>query len=176
MTVTPTQALARARTQSLNGPRFEVGYCLRETRKLYGVPARYSSAAEAFAHTKHRISGRKAGALVWWTGGSHGDGHVALDIGDGYCWSVDIRRHGYFDRIPVETITREWGLTFAGRSLDINDVQVVPSPAPATPNLDHSLSDLRKARDARKPGPVRTAIGDAILKVIAVRDRIKAKR
>lgn len=43
----------------------------------------------------------------------------------------------------------------------------------ATPNLDHALNDLRHARDARKRGPVRTAIGDAILRVLAIRKRVR---
>lgn len=42
-----------------------------------------------------------------------------------------------------------------------------------TPNLDHALRDLRHARDARKAGPVRTAIGDAITRVLAIRKRVR---
>src|ERR1044072_3188326 len=123
--------------------------CLKATRTLYRVSALYADAATAWAHTKHRIDHDRRGALVWWTGGSHGHGHVALSAGDGYCWSVDIRRPGRFDRVPISTITRVWGLPFAGYSLDVNGVQVVPDPPRPTPSLDHALKDLRAARDAR---------------------------
>jgi hypothetical protein len=174
-TVTPIQAVARARNQSINGPQYETGMCLRATRQLYGVPALYTDAATAWAHTRYRVSAEHApaGALVWWTGGSAGHGHVAILGKDGYCWSVDIRRPGYFDRIPVATITREWGLTFAGYSLDVNGVQVVPAPPRPTPNLDHGLKGLRAARDRRKPGPIRTAIADLILRTVALRKRVR---
>lgn len=42
-----------------------------------------------------------------------------------------------------------------------------------TPNLDHALKDLRRARDVRKPGAVRTAISDAITRVLAIRKRVR---
>lgn len=176
MTATPLQALARARNQSVNGPRFDLGFCLRETRKLYDVPARYDSAAAAWARTRHRVPAHQApaGSLVWWTGGNGGFGHVAVAIGDGYCWSVDIRRHGYFDRVPIGEITREWGLTLAGYSLDLNDVQVVPPPAKPTPNLDHALEDLRTARDGQRRGTrKRRRIRDLIVQLRDVRERIR---
>lgn len=171
--ITPNQALARAHNQSINGPTYKAGMCLQATRKLYEVPALYPDAATARAHIEHRAVPETRGALVWWLGGSHGHGHVAIATGDGYCWSVDIRRPGRFDRVPIDTITREWGLVFAGYSLDVNGVQVVPDPPRPTPNLDHALKDLRTARDRRKAGPIRTAIGDAILKVIAARKRAR---
>jgi hypothetical protein len=174
-TVTPLQAIARARNQSINGPRFEVGMCLRETRQLYDAPPLYTDAATAWSHTTKRVGLADApvGALVWWTGGSNGHGHVAILGKDGYCWSVDIRRRGYFDRVPVATISREWGLTYAGCSLDINGRQVVPDPPRPTPNLDHALKDLRAARDHRGRGPVRTAIADLIVRTVALRKRAR---
>ena len=79
-------------------------------------------------------------------------GGPALYAGGGYCWSVDIRRPGYFSKVPVDTITREWGLAYAGCSLDINGRQVVPDPPRPTPALDHAVDDLKAARDARRPG------------------------
>lgn len=171
MTATPAQALARAHNQSVNGPRYDTGMCLRATRRLYDVPALYGDAAAAAAQVEHRLRllDAPAGALLWWTGGSHGHGHVALYAGDGYCWSVDIRRPGYFDKVPVVSITREWGLTFIGASLDVNGVKVVPEPPRPSPNLDHAIGDLVKARDARKPGPVRRSIREAIAIVRGVK-------
>lgn len=173
MTATPTQALARAHNQSRNGPQFDLGMCLRETRKLYDVPSRYDDAADAWRATRHRIDPDRAprGALVWWTGGSAGHGHVALYAGDGLCWSVDIRRRGYFDLVPVAEVNRQWNLSLAGYSLDINGVQVVPDPAKPTPRLDHALDDLRAARDARRKGSrMRQRIRAAIRAVRGIRE------
>lgn len=175
MTATPAQALARAHNQSVNGPTYETGMCLRATRQLYSVPALYGDAATAWAHTKHRIplgANAPAGALVWWTGGSHGHGHVALATGDGHCWSVDIRRPGRFDRVPIGTITRQWGLRLAGYSRDVNGVQVVPDPPKPTPNLDHAIHDLRRSRD--HAGPKRRArLTDLIKGIRALRRRVR---
>lgn len=166
MTLTPLQALARARNQSLNGPTYPTGMCLKATRKLYDVDALYHDAATGWAHTVHRISAAQApaGALVWWTGGSHGHGHVALYAGGGYCWSVDIRRPGRFDRVPVTEITRQWGLTLAGYSRDVNGVPVVPPPVKPSPHLDHALRDLRTSR--AKAGPRKRLRLTAVIKAI----------
>lgn len=165
--VTPLQAIARAHNQSLHGPQYPVGMCLQATRRLYDVAARYGDAATAWANTRHRIpvaAGAPAGALVWWTGGSHGHGHVALATGDGYCWSVDIRRPGYFDRVPIEVIAREWGLRLAGYSRDLNGVQVLPDPVKPSPHLDHAIHDLRTSRS--KAGPRKRRRLTAVIKAI----------
>lgn len=171
MTATPAQAIARAHNQSVNGPAYPLGMCLRATRRLYDVPAVYSDAAAAWSHTRHRIpigAGAPAGALVWWTGGSHGHGHVALVTGDGYCWSVDIRRPGYFDRVPISAITREWGLRFVGYSRDVNGVQVVPDPPRPSPNLDHAIGDLRASKQHAGPRK-RRRLTDVIRRIRAIR-------
>lgn len=182
MTLTPEQALARAHNQSLHGPRFPVGMCKRKTRELYGVPSDGSgSAAEAWTRTRHRLrvdaGSAPAGALIWWTGGHDGNGHVAIkDTAAGYCWSVDFRRPGYFDRVLIAQIGAGWAaLRFAGVSLDIDGVQVVPDPPHPTPNLDVALDGLRKARDARHRGtPGRKAVRAVIQSVKAL--RAKARR
>lgn len=38
-----------------------------------------------------------------------------------------------------------------------------------TPRIDHAIDDLTKARDARKPGPVRRAIREALQKLRAIK-------
>lgn len=126
MTNTPDKAISLARHQSNYGPVFRVGTCLKQVRTCYGVGSLYPDAATAWRHTKFRGSGpAPRGAILWWTGGSDGHGHVALATGDGYCWSTDIRRPGWFNKVPISEIHQKWGLTYVGWSYDINNVRVL---------------------------------------------------
>ena len=180
MTVTAQQALARAHNQSINGPRFAVGMCKRKTRELYSVPSDGSgSAAEAWSRTRHRLAVdpdiAPPGALLWWIGGSDRNGHVAIKANTvGFCWSVDFKRGGFFDRVPIAEITRGWPLLkFAGVSADIDGVQVIPDLPKATSNIDHAIGDLERARDARKPGTRRRR---RIREILAALRALKAGR
>lgn len=129
MTNTPTEAMAAARQQSLHGPQFGEGECLWRVHDCYGVGNKYPDAATAFSHTKFRHSTpAPEGVPVWWTGGSHGFGHVAISVGGGICWTTDFKRPGYFDLAPISEITRAWGLTYQGWTEDINDVRVIVIP------------------------------------------------
>lgn len=136
MTRTPDEAISFVYAQSKYGPTFPVNECKMRTRIAYGVPSDGSQdATEARSRTKVRLDclGTEAprGALLWWTGGSQGHGHVAIADGKGGVWSVDIKRHGYWDHVPFQTIHDSWPLLkWAGVSLDIDGVQVVPTPEP----------------------------------------------
>ncbi len=131
MTRTPAQALTAARTQSRYGPAFGVGECKRRVRELYNVPSDGAgSAAIAWTRTRHRHTfvdqAPPPGALIWWLGGAHDYGHVALYAGDGQVWSTDIKRGGYFDLVPVHTIVTSWpSLRLVGWSEDIDGVRVI---------------------------------------------------
>lgn len=127
---------ARARSKSPT-PTSTVGYCLREVRECYGVGPKAGDATEAwhqarFFHTKPKnmseaefIATIPRGVPVFWTGGSSGHGHIAIATGfGGRCWSTDIRRPGYFDRVPIQEITDKWGLKLAGWTEDLNGVRV----------------------------------------------------
>lgn len=147
----PEDAIANVAAQSAHGPRFEVGLCKRKTREAYGVPSDGSkSAAAAWARTKHRIApGPVRGALRWYLGGADGYGHVTIDDGKGGEWSVDITRPGYWDHVPVGTITRRWpNLRYVGTSLDIDGVKVVELP-PRTAQGSTSSSPSTRTRLAR---------------------------
>lgn len=139
MTANVETALARCYQQSKAGPVFRPNMCKQETREAYSVDSDGSkSATVAWYRTDHRlkVTGDHAprGALLWWTGGSDGNGHVAIADGQGNAWSVDINRAGYWDRVPFRRISEKWyRLTFAGVSLDIDGVQVVPTPLAKPP-------------------------------------------
>lgn len=130
MTATPEQAIAAARSQSENGPRFDTGLCLQRVRLCYGVAAKYPDAATAWKYAvhKHTNSLSMRGALVFWTGGSKDFGHIAIATGDGYCWSTDAKRPGYFDRVPIDSIAEKWDMTYVGWTEDVNGVRVITVP------------------------------------------------
>lgn len=123
---------ARLRSQSPR-PTSEPGMCLREVRECYAVPAMYMDAAQAWEQAKHKHrTGDPAdiprGAPVFWTGGSEGHGHIAIGTGWGKCWSTDILRPGYFDKVPVDMIRARWGMRLVGWTEDLNGVRVYTPP------------------------------------------------
>lgn len=122
---------ARLRSKSKT-PTSDIGHCLREVRECLAVPQRYGTAQEAADHVArmHRepnLSLIPRGVPIWWSGGSQGAGHVALSTGFlSKCFSTDILRTGYFDRVDIALIHQKWGLTYLGWSEDINGVTVYP--------------------------------------------------
>lgn len=54
------------------------------------------------------------GVPVYWSGGSAGDGHVALSAGGGYVYSTDIGGRGTVSLVPLMAIEQQWGLTYKG--------------------------------------------------------------
>lgn len=147
------RAIARARRQSHSGEEMERGECLRNVRRLYGIAILYPDARSAWDHSSYRhpvgttpsrhadVAAQPitilehleraahmsppAGVPVWWSGGSAGDGHVAVQSHDrDLVWSTDIRRDGYFDLVETTSIAYTWGLTLLGWSEDLNGVHL----------------------------------------------------
>lgn len=105
------------------------GWCLVFVRSCYGVGPLYPSAAEAWWHAahKHRAAEPETiprGVPVFWTGGSHGFGHVALSRGDGSCWTTDLIRAGKVDVAPINKVHARWGLELRGWTEDLNGTRV----------------------------------------------------
>lgn len=160
MSATVDRALETVRHQSLAGPPFKVGMCKQQTRLAFMVPSDGSAdATTAWGRTRHRGIGRAPrGAIVWWTGGTGGHGHVAISDGAGWCWSVDIRRSGFWDRVPVAEIASSWpALRYVGWSEDIDGVRVIEldpptPPAPFTPTRVQRARRLLAKALARASG------------------------
>ena len=122
-------AVAAARKQWTDGTTFEVGMCLQRVRLCYGIGPRAGDAIGAWnaAKSKHRVTDPTLiprGYPVFWSGGSHGHGHIAISAGSGFCWSTDIRRPGRWDRVPITEIHEKWGLTLLGYTGDLNGVKI----------------------------------------------------
>lgn len=123
----PYPAIVAARAQSLSGEPMQTGMCLQAVRECYGIPAKEPSAAHAWAHAHRPHRGDTnppRGFPVFWTGGSHNFGHVAISAGNGWVWSTDIKRPGFFNIVPLTLIREKWGLTYAGWTEDLNGVLI----------------------------------------------------
>lgn len=155
---TGAEAAGWARSQADRSIYWGPGVCLKFARNAYPVDAYNPTAARAWyaAHFKHgTTSTPPTGVPVWWTGGSHGAGHVAPSDGYGYCLSTDILRSGRVNRVPISLIAHAWGLTYRGWTEDINGVRVwhgAVAAAPASkPGVDLSSIVEAFSRDYTRP-------------------------
>ena len=113
----------RAEQDGTNTP----GYCLQWCREKAGIPAMYPDAATAWRHTETGHPGAlnpPRGALAYWTGGSHGYGHIAVSIGGGMIRSTDAGGPGKVATVPVSWPAKAWGLPYAGWAWDVNGVTI----------------------------------------------------
>lgn len=123
MVNTAEQTAQSAENSSTNPP----GYCLQWSRERAGIAAKYPDATTAWKHTQHRHAGNRnppRGAPVYWTGGSHGYGHIAISLGGGRVRSTDAGGSGRVATVDLGWVEQAWGLPYAGWAEDINDVTI----------------------------------------------------
>jgi cell wall-associated NlpC family hydrolase len=99
------------------------GHCLQWAREQAGIPSGAATAASAWANADLKRRGDTTpppGAAVYWVGGSHGYGHVAISVGHGRVRSSDAGVLGEVATVPVGWISRHWDLQYAGWSNSIN--------------------------------------------------------
>lgn len=128
---TPKEALAFERQQAVSNTREWAGNCKKLARTAYNVPSDGTpNAAGAWKNTKHRGTGHAPlGALVWWTGGHAGEGHVAISDGEGGVWCNCWWIGGKVRHVAQSEITEQSSkLKFAGWSRDIDGVTVISAP------------------------------------------------
>src|ERR1700740_530920 len=181
------EAIAWAENQSKFGPSVGGGGCQNASRTVYGVPSDGTpSAAADWAKSKHRVettdpNAIPRGALVRWTGGSHGFGHVAISVGGGWCWSTDLGRVGYFNLVRIADVHVKWGLTLVGYTWDIDGVVVGPPQTPAKApssaskapggvsygkNFDAALKAAQAAAKANKGQPRKVKAAKEIINAV----------
>jgi hypothetical protein len=133
------------------------GYCLQQVRLWCGANARYGDAATAWRNTNDRHPGNRnppRGAPVYWTGGTHGYGHIAMSLGNGKIRSTDAGGRGRVATVDLGWIERNWHLKYGGWAWDVNE-QTIPHPKPpakktakkAKPrtNILNAIKDIDKA-------------------------------
>ena len=115
------------------------GYCQQQTRMWSGIPSRYPDASTAWRNTNDRYPGNRnppRGAHVFWTGGSHGYGHVAMSLGGGKVRSTDAGGAGKVATVDLGWVESAWGLPYAGWACTYPphpDVRTECSPDPTHP-------------------------------------------
>jgi surface antigen len=128
MPYTAEETARRALSTTTNAP----GYCQMQSRTWAGIPARYPDASTAWYNTNDRHPGSTRaprGSFVYWTGGTHGYGHVAISLGqrkDGTTMvrSTDAGGAGKVATVPLRWVQQHWGLKYAGWAWDNNEQTV----------------------------------------------------
>lgn len=125
-------ALAFALAQSLLATRDWYDDCQLFVRTALGCPGGAATAYQAWLAVpdgaRHGFYNPPAGVPAFWRGGSNGDGHTALTVGDGTVWSTDIKRHGKIDKVAITEIHDKWGLEYLGWTESDNGVVVYTAP------------------------------------------------
>ena len=98
-----------------------LGHCAHSVACAYGRASSGWNAIDGWRNTspKFRHTGRRAhnpprGALVFWSGGSHGMGHVGVANGRGRFWGVDLPVSGHIGLADIGDPARRWGLVYLG--------------------------------------------------------------
>jgi len=122
----------RALADNTNKP----GYCQQWCREKAGIGSLYGTAAIAWKNTNDRYPGNRdvpRGAMAFWTGGSHGYGHIAVGLGHGMVRSTDSGGAGRPANVPLAWVEQHWGLPYAGWAWDVNEV-TIPHEEPSEMN------------------------------------------
>lgn len=114
--VSAEQAVAKARSVKT----YAVGRCDEFVAKMYGFGS--SGYATAVKNWEATPSGLKhpgdynapVGALMYWSGGRTGAGHVAISLGNGSIISTDATGPGVVGQISARVPTDQWGHPYLG--------------------------------------------------------------
>ena len=61
---------------------------------------------------------------MFWTGGSHRAGHVAMSLGHGRIISTDLPYTGHVTRTSLSAPGAHWGLRYLGWTEDLEGVRI----------------------------------------------------
>lgn len=133
--LSPSAAIQKALSTTRNDP----GMCDKWVASYYGYSS--SGYATAIAHwnsipvtNKHPGDiNAPAGALVFWSGGSTGAGHVALSLGGGKIVSTDYPRSGITSTTTIDAISNGWGEHYQGWATPVFQGQVSQASFPSSP-------------------------------------------
>jgi cell wall-associated NlpC family hydrolase len=96
--------------------------CLAFVRTRYGLPKRESTAIGAWRDARHKHRHDRnppPGVPIFWYGGSHRAGHVAISLGRGMIISTDFPHTGHIARVRLSAVRRHWGLRYLGWTEDL---------------------------------------------------------
>ena len=122
------QSLSAAIEDAVADATATPGMGLRQVRAWYAIPARDPSAAAAWAAACYRRPGDRhppRGAPVFYAGGSHGFGHIAMALGDGTVRSTDAGGRGRVATVALDWPEHHCGLSYVGWTADLEGT-VIP--------------------------------------------------
>lgn len=159
------QALAKAQATA----SWAVGMCDNFVANMYGLTA--SGYTTAISHWnsipsqyKHPGDGNPpAGALVFWSGGSNGFGHVAISDGKGYIYSTDMPHSGNVGHVPLSQISNQWGLKYQGWAEPYFGGQVV-----GTGTYAGNANQAQQVGAASGTTVPASYVGDSLVKALGV--------
>lgn len=114
--VSAAQAIAKAKSFKT----YAVGRCDEFVAMVYGFGSSgYATAVKNWQGTPESLRhpgdwNAPAGALMYWSGGSTGAGHVAISLGNGSIISTDATGPGIVGVIDAKTPTAKWGHPYLG--------------------------------------------------------------
>lgn len=102
------------------------GWCLSTVQSAFDASHLYPNAASAWHSQTGKHHGDKPprGGVVYWTGGSHGYGHIAIALGDDMILSTDLPNWGSIGRVHLHTPRTSWGLHYVGWTDHMNGVPI----------------------------------------------------
>src|SRR5262245_65028743 len=123
MANTAETTASNAEAQTRNDP----GMCLQWSRTQAAIGSLYPDAATAWKNATNRHKGDAKpprGAMAYWTGGSHGYGHIAVSVGNGKVRSTDAGGSGKVATVDLSWPATHWGLPYAGWAWDVNETTI----------------------------------------------------
>lgn len=153
MVRTADQTATNAEASTTNEP----GYCLKWSRQRADIGSCYPDAATAWAHANNRHPGDRnppRGAMVYWTGGASGYGHIAVALGGGKVRSTDSGGAGKPATVDIGWPEKHWGLPYAGWADNVNEVTIpgVGAGAGGGEDMAHYDHAVRRADTPLKAG------------------------
>lgn len=94
--------------------------CDQFVARMYGFDSSgYATAVKNWQATPANLKhpgdwNAPAGALMYWSGGSTGAGHVAISLGNGSIISTDATGPGVVGQVPARLPTDKWGHPYLG--------------------------------------------------------------
>jgi cell wall-associated NlpC family hydrolase len=113
---TGAEAIAKAKSISA----WTVGMCDQFVARMYGFDSSgYSTAIKNWQATPSTLKhagdwNAPAGALMYWSGGSTGAGHVAISLGNGQIVSTDAPQRGTVGTVSARMPSDQWGQNYVG--------------------------------------------------------------
>lgn len=141
----------------------DAGMCLQWSRQRAAIASRYPDAATAWRNTINPHPGDRKpprGAMVYWTGGSQGFGHIAPSLGNGNVRSTDSGGKGKPATVDIGWPERNWGMKYAGWAWDVNGVTIPKTGGGGDDEME--LSDEITKWSPDEGGEGKTTVGKTL--------------